>query len=233
VRSVDLTGNIPAISQDMLFTTLGELDTQAPTIIAGPTITVLTDQCAQIEWRTNETARAQIEYGTDNAYGTVIDMSRYSEYHSMLLRDLTPDTEYHFRITGWDASENGQVLTEDMTFRTLSLPETDPPIITWGPGLSQHGSRSVLIGWGTDEPADSVIQYGKTEDYGLQISSGELVQDHAVVLSNLDEGAIYHFRVHSVDAAGNGPVSSADGTFMLPFIEVQTAVPKGMWMFLR
>jgi glucose/arabinose dehydrogenase/mono/diheme cytochrome c family protein len=69
-------------------------------------------------------------------------------------------------------------------------------------------ATSATITWETDEPATSQVEYGLTTDYGnLTPRSTVAVTNHAVTLSRLASGAVYHFRVRSFDLAGNQAVS--------------------------
>jgi hypothetical protein len=73
-------------------------------------------------------------------------------------------------------------------------------------------SQSVLITWTTDENADSRVDYGVTVAYGSNAVDGTYVTAHAITLSNLNQGTLYHFRVMSRDSSANLG-SSADLTF--------------------
>ncbi|GEM_PF-750034 len=69
-------------------------------------------------------------------------------------------------------------------------------------------ANSATITWETNEPATSQIEYGLTTDYGiLTPRSAVAVTNHAVTLSRLASGAVYHFRARSFDLAGNQAAS--------------------------
>ncbi len=72
---------------------------------------------------------------------------------------------------------------------------------------------AATISWTTGEAATSQVQFGPTTDYGLSspFDSGA-TESHSVSLGRLLSGTGYHFRVVSVDAAGNIAISG-DGTF--------------------
>lgn len=72
---------------------------------------------------------------------------------------------------------------------------------------------SVVITWVTDEPATSQVDYGLADRYDRSTRVGtKLVVNHSVILMGLDANATYHYRVYSMDAAGN-EAFSADSTF--------------------
>lgn len=85
------------------------------------------------------------------------------------------------------------------------------PTIT-GVSSSNIGQNSATISWTTDEDSDSTVEYGTTEAYGLTESGPALVTSHSIDLSGLSASTTYHYRVKSVDAAGNEN-TSPDNTF--------------------
>lgn len=95
-----------------------------------------------------------------------------------------------------------------------SAPPSDiaPPVLSLisATGLTQTGAT---IGWTTNEPADTSVEYGLTAAYGaLTALNTTLTTIHSAVLSGLKAGTLYHYRVKSKDAAGNLS-SSSDHTF--------------------
>lgn len=69
-------------------------------------------------------------------------------------------------------------------------------------------SNSVTITWETDEDADSIVNYGLKEDYGIvRIPEAERTE-HSITLEDLEPGRTYHFRVVSSDEEGNQGISA-------------------------
>jgi hypothetical protein len=67
--------------------------------------------------------------------------------------------------------------------------------------------------WGTNEPADSQVEYGPTTAYGFTTALDlTLGTSHIQVLSGLAPGTLYHYRVKSRNAAGQ-LATSPDFTF--------------------
>ena len=90
--------------------------------------------------------------------------------------------------------------------------DTTPPVIA-DVTVSAITETSATISWTTNEPADTQVEYGLTTTYGtLTPLDASLVISHAVTLSGLTAGTVYHYRVISKDAAQNVAVS-ADATF--------------------
>jgi len=98
-----------------------------------------------------------------------------------------------------------------LVLSSSAVTDTTPPVISnLAPAPSE---TSATIAWTTDEPADSMVEYGLTAGYGQTAPvQAALVTDHAVALAGLSANTTYHFRVMSKNAA-NLTTVSADGMF--------------------
>src|SRR5439155_17562445 len=117
---------------------------------------------------------------------------------------------------GWDKAVGGvnnrEIHLNACSWLLHPVPDTTPPIIVSGPGVSP-GDCSASVTWGTDESSTSAVEFGATSGYGASTTVPGLTQTHAVTLSDLSALTEYHYRVSSTDAAGNGPTTSDDATF--------------------
>jgi outer membrane protein assembly factor BamB len=105
---------------------------------------------------------------------------------------------------------------EDMYVRAFASSaegDTDSPVITSGPYVSNIQTNEATFSWQTDEFANSMIEYGETESYGSIFSLASFVIDHFVTLETVADNITYHYRVGSKDEYGNGPAWSVDDTF--------------------
>lgn len=85
--------------------------------------------------------------------------------------------------------------------------DTTPPDIS-NVEISDVTEDSVTVTWETDEDADSLINYGLKEDYGIvRVPTADKTQ-HSITLDGLDPGRLYHFRVLSSDIEGNQGISA-------------------------
>ncbi len=77
---------------------------------------------ATIRWSTSEPATTSLEYGLDQTY-TFGEITKpgYVINHSIFLPNLTPDTDYHFRINTADARQNSTV-SADQQFTFVPTP---------------------------------------------------------------------------------------------------------------
>ncbi len=66
--------------------------------------------------------------------------------------------------------------------------------------VERTSPSSARIGWDTNVPATSQVEYGLTSDYGLSsLFDSTLVLHHSVELTGLQADTTYHFRVISYD----------------------------------
>jgi len=77
-----------------------------------------------IVWETDELSDSLVNYGLDKNYGVVRDPRADKLEHRIILENLTPDTEYYFRITSSDEFGN-QGISSDFSFIT----EADTDIV--------------------------------------------------------------------------------------------------------
>ncbi|MCB9811902.1 fibronectin type III domain-containing protein [Candidatus Nomurabacteria bacterium] len=74
--------------------------------------------------------------------------------------------------------------------------------------VNKDSDSSMTITWETDEDADSLINYGLSEDYGIVRVPGTDKRQHSISLESLEPGRTYYFRVLSSDADGNQGISA-------------------------
>jgi hypothetical protein len=102
-------------------------------------------------------------------------------------------------------------------------PDTVPPVLST-PSVVSLTSHSVVIAWTTNELADSAIDYGLDTTYGQSASSAVPTLDHSLAIDGLQAATLHHYRMRSVDAAGN-TATSADFTFTTAATPSDTTPP--------
>jgi hypothetical protein len=103
------------------------VDNTPPEIVSGPKVENVTHQRATIIWETNEDGECIVEYGTDSSYGFTETKTLLVTDHEIKLRNLDPDTTYHFRVITKDALGNMRVTSQDRIFTTEPPPDITPP----------------------------------------------------------------------------------------------------------
>ena len=211
IHATDRAQNPAAFSRDFVFITAATPDTTQP-FISDLIVSGITDRLAVASWTTNEPADGTVDLGTDVSYGRTSADGRFVLYHSFTLSGLAPSTAYHLRAGSTDPSGNGPARSGDVTFTTLAAPDTTPPAISnvMAGGITD---RLAVVSWTTDEPADGTVEYGTSGSYGRAAVLGGLGTCHEITIGPLLPSTIYHFRVMSRDATGNGPTFCEDRTF--------------------
>jgi len=227
VSSTDIGGAGPDISTTDnnpstppgAFQTVANSDIDPPQITSPPTVISITDFTAVIEWQTDEPSDSVVQYDENSStWGNYLwsktDTSLVTT-HSVTLKWLTPDTQYYFRVGSTDGADppNGPTTSNEVNFTTETTRDTTAPQITTPPTVTGITQTTAVIEWQTDEPSNSLVEYGLTTSYGSQATLADYVTNHGVTLTGLTAGTDYHFRVGSTDAAGNGPTYSTDCTF--------------------
>jgi phosphodiesterase/alkaline phosphatase D-like protein len=201
-------------SVDLTFTTAAP-----PAVISGVSSSNVTTSGATIAWLTDLAADTQVEYGLTTTYGssTTLNSSLVTS-HQQALSGLSANTLYHFRVR---SKTGAGVLTvsDDATFTTMM----NAPVVTLTTATA-IASTSANITWTTDQPSDSLVQWGLTTAYGSSTQDATLVLAHARTLSGLSPSTLYHYRVTSRNSQGAAG-SSADLTFTTaPITAVISAV---------
>jgi len=69
------------------------------------------------------------------------------------------------------------------------------------------------ISWDTDEPSDSVVNYGTTTELGNTVIDSSLVTNHQIFLNKLLSNTTYYFEVQSTDASDNTATDDNNGDY--------------------
>jgi hypothetical protein len=92
---------------------------------------------------------------------------------------------------------------------------TGAPTVS-GVAVTAVNQTSATVVWSTNIPSDSQVEFGTSAAYGATTPlDTAFVTLHSRMLTGLQPGTMYHFRVRSRDAAGNLAVSG-DATFRTP-----------------
>jgi hypothetical protein len=171
----------------------------------------------------NAPATINLTAGATDTDGTVSKVEFYSGA-SLLSTDTTAPYSYNwtsvpagsYGLTAQATDNTGAVATSPVVNVTVtSAADTTPPVIS-AVSVGSVNQNGATITWTTNEPSDSKVEYGPTAAYGSSTAlNATPVTAHTMVVSGLDAGTTYHFRVLSKDAAGN-PATGPDATFNTP-----------------
>ena len=117
VSSTDPSGNGPATSSVISFTTSNVPDTGAPGFLSSPAVAATTQKSASVQWTTNEPATSQIRYGkTSGNYSVSATSVGLSSQHAVTLTNLVPGEMYYYVAVSLDYSGNEAVSGESEFF---------------------------------------------------------------------------------------------------------------------
>jgi peptidoglycan hydrolase-like protein with peptidoglycan-binding domain/phosphodiesterase/alkaline phosphatase D-like protein len=239
VISADGAGNL-ATSTDETFTTSAlpvpqEIINPAPssTSILTPSVSSTVNFSAietqsvgtstvTITWNTDLPASGQVEYGTSEQLGSATPPNTtLSTSHSVTITNLAPDTNYIFRVSSAPAGGGSATLSTNYEFNTLAVPTfTTTPANVSAVTATGVTTSTAIITWTTDQNASAEAQYGISTEYGQSASSsGALATSHMIPLGNLAPATTYHYRVKSVNSAGDITFSD-DHTFTAAALSV-------------
>jgi hypothetical protein len=123
---------------------------------------------------------------------------------------------YRYGASGFPSStfKSSNYYVDVLFVATAGTPsDTTPPVIS-AVSASGVGQSAATIAWTTNEAATTQVDYGKTAAYGTSTTLDQTrVTAHRQTITGLAPATTYHYRVRSVDAAGNGRVSTVDRTF--------------------
>ncbi|MFT5857404.1 MAG: hypothetical protein ACI8XO_004665, partial [Verrucomicrobiales bacterium] len=135
--------------------------------------------------------------------------------------DAAVDSNYEWFVTVTDSTSR-QTQGTLWSFDTEPF-DLNPPVISAVAAINITDHAAEII-WTTDEIADSLVDHGDNAFYGSQITSGNLVASHSILISNLAPGQTYHYRVSSSDSAGNAAVGT-DLTFTTAIDDLTPPTP--------
>jgi len=140
-----------------------------------------------------ETARAGVFIGT-----FILVRTNYPQQPNSL---IAKDGDY-IRVEYFDASANSIA-------RVVAVVDTTPPQIS---NITvQADYESATITWETDEPSDSLVQYGESVFLGKTAYRAEEKYEHSVTLFPLQPDKTYYFQITSRDTAGNAAIDNNNG----------------------
>lgn len=213
VYMVDLEGNGPTRSGKFKFKTASRRDEDEPEIESEPSVVSRSSNAVTISWRTDEASDSRIDFGLTEDYDRRAGDVELVRHHVVKVTGLEPGTTYYGQASSTDAFGNGPAYSDPFTFSTRPSADVTAPVIYAGPAVVARTHDSAVIEWRTDELADSMVEYGQDNTYGLELFSDRLSFVHRAMLTNLEPNTTYHFQVSSSDANGNGPTRSRDLSF--------------------
>jgi len=145
---------------------------------------------------------------------TILTNPGYLTEHDIFLKQLITRSCYDINLVFKNVSGNEvkAVLKCVIPARIRNRTQNDkkPPVISGirVVQIKEAPFLSTTIMWDTDEPSTAFIEYGLSDQYGIQSSENiEMIKHHRANIYKLTQGKDYHFRIISRDIFGNQAVS--------------------------
>ena len=169
-----------------------------------------------VTWDTNTAVSSIVTYYPKSDPGKTrdeIDVNLKSGAHTMFVRNLIPNSDYLFIISGRDKIGT-EAKSEQISFTTSTdtrSPQISSLTIESGntPPVGRAGEVTIaqlIVAWNTDEPSTSQVEYGEGTGTTYNQKTQEdqsLTFNHLVVISGLTPSKVYHLRALSKDKAAN------------------------------
>jgi hypothetical protein len=198
-RSIDASGNI------------GESDESSFTTKSASNLSSIKFNSVKlgevnITWKSSAKTTSVVEYGETEIYTESKDSNTQTQDHSLNISGLKSNTEYHFRVSGKDASNN-LYSSGDYTFTPKS-----PPQIS-NVKIKETKEHEAVLAFATNVATDALITYKNSQDDKEQGSQGNptLTTTHELTLKNLFAGATYQYVLTVKDIDGNAAVYPETG----------------------
>ena len=169
-----------------------------------------------VTWDTNTAISSIVTFYPKSDPGKTrdeIDVNLKSGAHTMFVRNLIPNSDYLFIISGRDKIGT-EAKSSTISYTTAS--DTRPPQISdlgveadsmpMARSSDQQSTAQLIVAWNTDEPSTSQVEYGEGtgNTYSQKTQEDQsLTYNHLVVISGLTPSKVYHLRALSKDKAEN------------------------------
>ena len=120
----------------------------------------------------------------------------------------------------------GNTTTADVV---VTVAGVTAPVVISSVTASGITTTGVTITWATNVASDSQVEYGPAAIYaGVSPRLTALVTSHQVILTGLDPGSPYHYRITSSDSLGSTAIS---GDYLFTTLPAGTGGLVGFWEF--
>ncbi len=171
--------------------------------ISVPKTSNVSDTKATVSWNTNLETEGKIIYDIQSSPSGLYTLSNTIEEsfgisHSREISNLVHNTKYYYRIVTSDKSGNKNTSPE-YSFISSYIHDVV---------ANDSYSSGMFISWITSIATKSEIKYGtQTSNYPFTALDGSLINNHSLLLTNLDSNTIYYYRIISTDSAGKKTTS--------------------------
>jgi hypothetical protein len=203
VRARDAAGNVGTASLTVTVTGTSS-DTTRPTVAltapaAGTTVRGTVLVTASV---TDNVRVAGVQFKLD---GVNLGPERtFAPYAATWYTTMTADGRHILTAVARDTAGNTST-SAGVSVTVANANDNSPPVIS-RVTVTMSSSRAT-IGWTTNEPSNTQVEYGVTHYAFRTPLNATLTTSHSRVIDGLRPNTLYRFRMRSTDAAGNIGVS--------------------------
>jgi len=198
VKACDSANSCSAVSSTVTGYPDGKYTEPAPLVTEPSTISISARR-AVIKWVTTRNADSRVAYGirSNEYFEAETAKSDQQTEHIIALENLAPGTTYYYKAKWTDEDGNIGVSTEK-TFTT-----TPPPVVKEASSL-YVGIDSAVITFVSENASGVKLYYGVGEQFTntTEMSTSPLESSYNMVLSDLEDGSKYYYRLDAIDSEG-------------------------------
>ena len=164
-----------------------------------------------ITWTTDNLSDSRVDYGLDpsNLSSNLVNANLVTN-HSLTINGLQSGSTYYFTVTSKDPSQNYLTIPDTPGIPlSFTMPDfTNPTISNIVVVPNNDGTAS--INWMTDASCDSKVDYGTDiSNLSSNLTDVNVNTTHTLILTGLNSGTTYYFRVTSKNVDLNSVTSPA------------------------
>jgi hypothetical protein len=186
---------------------------EPPEIISNPVITDITTRYAKVTWVTDRVSDSKVQLGVSSNTYFQDEMYRSDQVtnHEIELTNLSPGTQYYFRVKWTDEDGNTGVSKE-------SVFQTKPAPVVENVQVDSVGLNYAIFKLTTTGATKARIVYGLTNNYGgsQEINTSTASSEYSIMLTELQDGTDYHYKIILTDEEGFEYESFEDHVFTTP-----------------
>ncbi|MCW2927078.1 MAG: putative haloacid dehalogenase-like hydrolase family protein [Thermoleophilia bacterium] len=119
-----------------------------PPQLDGFQVDLLSASSVKVSWNSDEETIGSFRWGPTATYGTTVPVTTSSNFHSVTLTGLQPNSTFHYSVLGSDSHGN-QTVSADRAFRTsfrLTAPAADTFMRSDAPSFNAGRQASLFVG---------------------------------------------------------------------------------------
>jgi len=173
-----------ALRQQWVNTAVGSVYTPPPALqISNVQTSSVGSSSAVIGWQTNNKASSQVDYGTTTDYGTNVTDAATLKSHSLTLTGLTPNTTYHYQVSGTDTFGQSAA-SADATFTTTAVVGAASHLVVATTATPTAGTAFSFTVTAQDDAGNTATDYAGTVHFTTTDTSTGVVLPANATLTN-------------------------------------------------